>query len=90
MKRLAVALLCLLPFGAFAFDTYRVGTHVIHINDPEAILIDNMGPPDHSEPITNGYGVHMADAYYYEVDAHKTVKFIVSGGLIIKIDEIRH
>ena len=75
--------------NTFAFDTYRAGSHVLHLNDSEGDLISYMGDPDSKQPVDNQAGAHLGDYYFY-TDHGKTVRFFVSGGLIVEIIESRH
>jgi hypothetical protein len=75
--------------ASFAFDTYRAGSHVLHLNDSESDLLNYMGQPDTKQPVDNRLGAHLGDNYFYN-DHSKTVKFFVSGGLIVEITETRH
>ena len=49
---------------------------------------DAMGEPESKEPIQNKLGAQMGEYWYYR-DGNKTVKFFISGGQIVSIEEIR-
>jgi hypothetical protein len=89
MVRSALFVLALVASApALAFDTYRAGSHVLHLNDPESKLLEYMGQPDSKTPVDNKLGAHLGDYYFYN-DHNKTVRFFVSGGLIVEIQENR-
>lgn len=83
---LALILAC--ASNAMAFGTYRAGSVVLDQNDSVSKLIDAMGMPAWKEAVTNRYGAQVAENWFYR-DGNKTVKFQVSGGRIVVIEEIR-
>lgn len=74
--------------NAMAFGTYRAGSVVLDQNDSVSKLIDAMGMPAWKEAVTNRYGAQVAENWFYR-EGNKTVKFQVSGGRIVIIEEIR-
>lgn len=70
-------------------DTYRAGSRVLSPGDPTVKLLDSMGAPDSKEPVQNEFGAQIGEYWYYYVDGKKTVRFLVSGGKIVEIEEIR-
>jgi len=69
-------------------STYRAGNKVISPGDSQMKLLDAMGEPASKEPVQNQLGAQMGEYWYYE-DGHKTVKFFISGGRVVSVDEIR-
>ena len=47
-----------------------------------------MGQPAYKEPVTNRYGAQVAENWFYR-DGSKPVKFTMSGGRVLAIEEIR-
>lgn len=92
IKRIVLAL-ALLTISSHALaerpgSTYRAGNKVISPGDSEMKLLDAMGEPESKEQVDNQNGAHMGEYWYYQ-DGHKTVKFFISGGRIVSVDEIR-
>ena len=67
---------------------YRAGNKVLSAGDPISRVLDAMGPPESKEPVQNYMGAQTGEYWYYTVD-NKTVKFYISGGRVIDIEEIR-
>jgi hypothetical protein len=83
---LIIALAISLP--ALAFGTYRAGGKVLDQNDPSSKVVEAMGQPESKEPIFNRYGAQLGENWFYR-DGGKTIKFTISGGRIVAIEEIR-
>ena len=73
---------------ASAFDTYRVGSRLIHVGDSVSSLVDVLGQPLYKEPVESRYGGYVADRWQYRIDG-KAVNFTIRGGRIESIEEIR-
>jgi hypothetical protein len=91
--RLAVAALAI-GFAAPTFadrggSTYRAGSKVLSPGDSAMRVLDAMGQPEVKEPAQNVNGASMGEYWYYR-DGSKTVKFFISGGKIVNIEEIRN
>jgi len=87
--RSIVLLACLaLPLLAHAFDTYRVGTRLIRIGDSVSELVALIGEPIYKAPIETGRGGFIGERWQYRLD-NKAVQFIIRGGRIERIEEIR-
>lgn len=71
-----------------AFGTYRAGSVVLDQGDSIARVLDAMGQPAYKEPVTNRYGAQVAENWFYR-DGSKLVKFTMSGGRVLAIEEIR-
>jgi len=69
-------------------STYRAGNKVLSPGDSAMKVQDAMGEPESKEPIQNKLGAQMGEYWYYR-DGNKTVKFFISGGQIVSIEEIR-
>lgn len=74
--------------SAMAFGTYRAGSIVLDQGDSIARVMDAMGQPAYKEPVMNRYGAQVAENWYYR-DGSKLVKFTMSGGRVLAIEEIR-
>lgn len=85
---LAVLLVCAASAAVAGSTTYRAGTRVLAIGDTTEKLVDSMGQPEKVENNTNEYGAKTGEFWYYR-DGNKTVKFIIGGGKIQWIEEIR-
>ncbi len=82
-------LLCLaFSTAAPAFDTYRVGSQLIHTGDSATELLDVLGNPVYKEPIETGRGGFVGERWQYRLDG-KAVTFTIRDGRIVHIDEIR-
>ncbi len=88
MRHSLALLLLLTSSTALAFGTYRAGNKVLAPNDPAMKVLDTMGEPRMKEPVMNGYGAQIGEFWHYR-DGSKTVKFFISGGRIVRIEEIR-
>lgn len=91
MKRIVFSICLLVVFAAAIASpggTYRAGSKVLSPGDPSAKVLDSMGQPDSKEPVENKRGAQMGEYWYYQ-DGKKTVKFFISGGRIVDIEEIR-
>jgi hypothetical protein len=94
-KTLALALLGALALSAAPTyadrggSTYRAGSKVLSPGDSSMRVLDAMGQPDTKEPVQNVNGANMGEYWYYR-DGGKTVKFFISGGKIVNIEEIRN
>jgi hypothetical protein len=82
------ASLLLAGAAAHAGGMYRAGGKVLGPNDPAGKIIDTMGRPAWTEVATNEYGAQIGEYWYYR-EGSKTVRFFVSGGRIVDIEEIR-
>ena len=69
-------------------STYRAGNKVLSPGDSQTKILDTMGEPESKEPVQNQLGAQMGEYWYYR-DGNKTVKFFISGGRIVSVDEIR-
>jgi hypothetical protein len=83
----ALALACSVVLASPG-GTYRAGSKVLSPGDPSSKVLDNMGQPESKEPVENKHGARTGEYWYYH-DGNKTVKFFISGGRIVDIDEIR-
>ena len=82
-------LLCLaFSTAAPAFDTYRIGSQLIHTGDSATELLDVLGNPVYKEPIETGRGGFVGERWQYRLDG-KAVTFTIRDGRIVHIDEIR-
>ena len=88
LRTVLVFTLLTISVAAGAFSSYRAGNKVLDQDDPVGKLIDAMGQPEWRETVENGLGAQIAENWFYRVGS-KTVKFQVSGGRIIIIEEIR-
>jgi hypothetical protein len=68
--------------------TYRAGSKVLSPGDPAAKVLDTMGQPESKEAVQNKYGAQIGEYWYY-TSGSKRIKFLISGGRIVDIDEIR-
>ena len=73
---------------AQAFDTYRVGSHLLSIGDSVSALVDTLGQPLYKEAVESRFGGYIADRWQYRLDG-KAVTFVLRGGRIVRIEEIR-
>lgn len=73
---------------AQAFDTYRVGSHLLRVGDSVSALVDTLGQPLYKEPVESRFGGYVADRWQYRLDG-KAVMFVIRGGRIERIEEIR-
>lgn len=73
---------------AHAFDTYRVGSRLIRVGDSASELMEMLGEPIYKEPVTTRFGGHVADTWQFRLDG-KAGQFMISGGRIRRIEEIR-
>ena len=69
-------------------STYRAGNKVLSPGDSAMRVKDTMGEPESKEPVQNKLGAEMGEYWYYQ-DGNKTVKFFISGGRIVSIEEFR-
>jgi hypothetical protein len=88
IARLGFMVLLLASAQASAFGTYRAGSVVLDQNDSVMKIIGAMGQPAYKEPVVNRFGAQVAENWFYQ-DGSKTVKFTISGGRIVVIEEIR-
>jgi len=72
---------------AHAFDTYRVGSRLIHVGDSASELVALIGEPVYKEPIETGRGGYVGERWQYNLDG-KTVSFTIRGGRVDRIEEI--
>jgi hypothetical protein len=73
---------------AHAFDTYRVGSHLLSVGDSVSALVDTLGQPLYKEAVESRFGGYIADRWQYRLDG-KAVTFVIRGGRIVRIEEIR-
>lgn len=73
---------------AQAFDTYRVGSHLLSVGDSVSALVGTLGQPLYKEPVESRFGGYIADRWQYRLDG-KAVMFTIRGGRIERIEEIR-
>ena len=73
---------------AHAFDTYRVGSHLLSVGDSVSSLIGTLGEPLYKEPVESRFGAYVADRWQYRLDG-KAVMFTIRAGRIDRIEEIR-
>ena len=88
LHTLLMTVLLTLSASADAFTSYRAGNQVLNVDDSIGKLVDAMGQPEWREAIVNGFGAQISENWFYR-DGNKTVRFEVSGGRIIFIEEIR-
>jgi hypothetical protein len=91
-KIILAAVLALASTAALADrggSTYRAGSKVLSPGDSSMRVLDAMGQPETKEPVQNVNGANMGEYWYYR-DGGKTVKFFISGGKIVNIEEIRN
>lgn len=88
MRAWAMAVLLLVSSSVFGFGTYRAGGKVLAPNDSSMRILDTMGEPRSKEPVFNARGAQVGENWYYR-DGSKTVKFFMSGGRVVAIEEIR-
>jgi len=89
MKLRWIFLLCFaLPALAHAFDTYRVGSRLIHTGDSASELLALLGQPGYKEPIETRAAGLLGERWQYQLDG-KTVMFTIRAGRVSHIDEIR-
>ena len=53
---------------AHAFDTYRVGSHLLSVGDSVSALIGTLGEPLYKEPVQSRFGGYIADRWQYRLD----------------------
>jgi len=91
--KLALALILSCVSAAAVADhggsTYRAGSKVLSPGDSVMRVLDTMGEPVTKEPVQNKFGATMGEYWYYR-DGSKTVKFFISGGKIVNIEEMRN
>jgi len=73
---------------ALANGNYAAGGKVLSPGDAMSRVIDAMGQPISKEPVQNRLGAQLGEYWYYK-DGNKTVRFFISGGRIVEIEEIR-
>ncbi len=88
LRSVLITALLTISASAGAFTSYRAGNKVLNEGDPVGKLMDSMGQPEWREAVVNDYGAQLAENWFYRIGS-KTVKFQVSGGRIIFIEEIR-
>lgn len=74
--------------GANAFGTYSAGNKILAPNDSAMRVLDAMGDPRLKEPVTNRLGAQIGEYWYYR-DGSKSVRFFISGGRVVQIEQIQ-
>ncbi len=74
--------------AAGAFGSYSAGNKILAPNDPAMRVLDVMGDPRLKEPVTNRLGAPIGEYWYYR-DGSKSVRFFISGGRIVQIDQLQ-
>lgn len=89
MRKTVLAIfLALIASAALANGNYAAGGKVLSPGDSAMRVLDAMGEPKMKEPVQNRLGAQMGEYWYYK-DGNKTIRFFISGGKIIEIEEIR-
>jgi hypothetical protein len=88
MRKLFFLIALLACAAAAARGNYQANGKVLGPGDPMTKVLDTLGEPVSKEPVENKYGAQEGEYWYYR-DGNKTVKFFISGGRIVDIEEIR-
>ena len=88
MRRSAFLFALLAGVAAAAGGNYQAHGKVLSPGDPMTKVLDVMGEPESKEPVQNKFGAQQGEYWYYR-DGNKIVKFYISAGRIVEIEEIR-
>ena len=88
LRNIFFSLAMSMPMLVIASGNYQVGGKVLSPNDPAQKVIETMGQPASKEDVQNKFGAKTGEFWYYFVGS-KTVRFFISGGRIVSIEEIR-
>lgn len=61
---------------ALAFDTYRVGSRLIHVGDGASVLVELVGQPGYKQPIETRNGGFVGERWQYRLDG-QSVTFTI-------------
>lgn len=85
---LSALLLCVLAAPVLAFDSYAFPRGVVSTGDGTSALLRRGGRPDRIVTLENHRGGAVGERWEYHL-RDKQVNFTVTGGRVVKVEEIR-